>query len=350
MNCGLQCLWRRANDKMIDLSTDYMGLKLKNPVVASSSPLCESVDNIVEMERAGAAAVVLQSLFEEQVNIEEGELDRYMTQGDESFAEALTYFPKMTDYRFAPDDYLEHIRRVKKAVGIPVIGSLNGVSTGGWIRYASLMERAGVDGLELNIYYLPTDPDMDSQKIEGMYTDLVKSVKNEVGVPVAVKLSPFFTSIPNSLSHISEAGADAIVLFNRFYQPDLDIERLKVVPNLVLSSPGELRLRLRWVAILYGKIKADMAVTGGVHSAEDVVRSVMAGADVAMMTSALLENGIMHIKRVLDDLTLWMKKHRYDSMEQIRGIMSQRSVADPAAFERANYMKVLGSYNKDRSL
>ena len=331
---------------MVDLSTDYMGLKLKNPVVASSSPLCESVDNIVEMESAGAAAVVLQSLFEEQVNAEERELDRYTTQSNESYAEALTYFPAMTDYRFAPDEYLEHIKRVKRAVSIPVIGSLNGVSTGGWIRYAKLMENAGVDGLELNIYYLPTDPDVEPQKIEGMYRDLLRAVKSSVSVPVAVKLSPFFTSIPNSIKNMSEA--DAVVLFNRFYQPDLDVERLRVVPNLVLSDESELRLRLRWVAILYGKISSKIAVTGGVHSSRDVVKSLMAGADVAMMTSALLKNGIGHIRSVLDELTSWMEQRKYDSVEQIRGVMSQRSVADPAAFERANYMKVLRSYDKER--
>jgi dihydroorotate dehydrogenase (fumarate) len=323
-----------------------MGLKLKNPVVASSSPLCESVDNIVEMESAGAAAVVLQSLFEEQVNAEERELDRYTTQSNESYAEALTYFPAMTDYRFAPDEYLEHIKRVKRAVSIPVIGSLNGVSTGGWIRYAKLMENAGVDGLELNIYYLPTDPDVEPQKIEGMYRDLLRAVKSSVSVPVAVKLSPFFTSIPNSIKNMSEA--DAVVLFNRFYQPDLDVERLRVVPNLVLSDESELRLRLRWVAILYGKISSKIAVTGGVHSSRDVVKSLMAGADVAMMTSALLKNGIGHIRSVLDELTSWMEQRKYDSVEQIRGVMSQRSVADPAAFERANYMKVLRSYDKER--
>lgn len=329
---------------MVDLSTSYMGLDLKNPIVVSPSPLCEEIDNIRTMEDVGAAAVVLHSLFEEQITMEEQELNRYLVHGTESFAESLTYFPELGEYRFSPDEYLEHVRQAKKAVEIPIIGSLNGVSTGGWIRYAKAIEEAGADGLELNIYYIPTNPDMTSQKVESIYIDLVKAVKNSVRIPVAVKLSPYLTSTPNIIRSLDKAGANALVLFNRFYQPDLDLEHLEVVPNVGLSTSNELRLRLRWVAILYGQIKADMAVTGGVHTAEDVLKTMMVGAKLAMMTSALLKSGIQHIEKVLNNLVSWMEKHKYESIQQMQGTMSQRSVAEPAAFERANYMKVLHSY------
>jgi len=329
---------------MADLSTTYLGLTLKNPLVASSSPLCESVDNIRRMEDAGAAAVVLHSLFEEQITLESRDLDRYLSHGTESFAEALTYFPDMTDYNLGPDGYLEHICRVKAAVDIPVIGSLNGVSSGGWIRYARKIEEAGADALELNVYYIPTDPGLTGPQVEGMYVDLVRDVAASVRIPVAVKLSPYFSSMANVARRLDEVGARGLVLFNRFYQPDFDLENLEVVPNLVLSTSHELRLRLRWVAILYGTIAADLAVTGGVHTAEDVLKVMMAGARAAMMTSALLRNGIGHLSRVLTDLVAWMEEHEYESIRQMQGSMSQRSVAEPAAFERANYMKVLRSY------
>lgn len=329
---------------MIDLSTTYMGLHLKNPLVVSPSPLCEDIDNIRRMEESGSAAVVLHSLFEEQIALESQDLDYYLTQGTYSFAESLTYFPDLGDYKLGPDEYLEHIRRAKEAVDIPIIGSLNGVSTGGWIKYAKAIEEAGADALELNIYYIPTNPNMTSEQVEGMYADLVRGVKTRVNIPVAVKISPYFSSTPNMARRLDRVGANALVLFNRFYQPDLDIENLEVVPNLVLSTSDELRLRLRWVAILYGQIQADMAVTGGVHSAEDVVKTMMLGARVAMMTSALLKNSIHYLKTVLNDVVAWMEQHEYESISQIQGIMSQRSVAEPAAFERANYMKALHSY------
>ena len=329
---------------MIDLSTSYIGLNLTNPLVVSPSPLCEDIDNIRKMEDAGAAAVVLHSLFEEQIIHESQELDHYLTQGTESFAEALTYFPDLGDYKLGPEEYLGHIRRAKDAVEIPIIGSLNGVSTGGWIKYAKAIEEAGADGLELNIYYIPTAPDMTGEQVEGMYVDLVRDVKESVGIPVAVKLSPYFSSMLNVAHRLDRSGVDALVLFNRFYQPDLDLELLEVVPNLVLSTSDELRLRLRWVAILYGQIRADMAVTGGVHTAEDVAKAMMAGARAAMMTSALLKNGIAHLTTVLSDIGSWMEGHEYESIRQMQGSMSQRSVAEPAAFERANYMKVLRSY------
>jgi dihydroorotate dehydrogenase (fumarate) len=328
----------------MDLSTNYMGLSLKNPLIVSPSPQCQEIDNIRKMEDSGAAAVVLHSLFEEQITLESRELDRYLTQGTESFAESLSYFPDLGDYRIGPEQYLEHVSQAKDAVDIPVIGSLNGVSTGGWIEYAKAIEDAGAHALELNIYYIPTSVEMTSQQVEGMYTDLVRNIKKSIDIPVAVKLSPYFSSMPQMARQLDVAGADALVLFNRFYQPDLDLENLRVASNLELSTSSELRLRLRWVAILFGHILADMAVTGGVHTAEDALKAIMAGANVAMMTSALLVNGIEHLAKVRDGMEQWMEKHKYESISQMRGSLSQRSIAEPAAFERANYMKVLGSY------
>ena len=328
----------------IDLSTRYLGLTLRNPLVVSAGPLCEDIGNIRRMEDAGAAAVVLHSLFEEQINQESHDLDRHLTHGTESFAEALTYFPDMTAYNLGPDGYLEHLRRAKAAVGIPVIGSLNGVSTGGWIRYARLIEMAGADALELNVYYIPTDPGLTGAQVEQMYLDLVRDVKATLTIPVAVKLGHSFTAMANLARRLDQAGANALVLFNRFYQPDFDLERLEAVPTLTLSRSHELLLRIHWVAILYGHIRADLAVTGGVHTAHDVLKAMMAGARVAMMTSALLENGIGHLRTVRAGLLGWMEEHEYASIRQMQGSMSYRSVANPAAFERANYMKVLSSY------
>jgi dihydroorotate dehydrogenase (fumarate) len=296
------------------------------------------------MEDSGAGAVVLHSLFEEQIERESHGLDHYLSHGSESFGEALTYFPDMTVYNLGPDGYLEHLRRAKAAVGIPVIGSLNGVSTGGWIRYARLIEMAGADALELNVYAIPTDPGLAGAQVEQRYLDLVRDVKGSVKIPVAVKLGHAFSAMANLARRLDEAGADALVLFNRFYQPDFDLEGLEVVPRLTLSSPYELLLRLHWVAILYGHVRADLAVTGGVHSAREVLKAMMAGARVAMMTSALLERGIDYLATVRDGLLAWMAEHEYDSVQQMQGSMSYRSVADPAAFERANYMRVLRSY------
>jgi dihydroorotate dehydrogenase (fumarate) len=321
-----------------------MGIDLKNPLVASPSPLCENIDNIRKMEDAGVAAVVLHSLFEEQITLESKELNRYLMQGTESFAESLSYFPNVENYKLGPDEYLEHVSKAKESVDIPILGSLNGVSTGGWIEYAKAIQKAGADGLELNVYYIPTRPDMSSEQVEQMYIDLVTNVKKSVRIPVAVKLGPYFSSMPNMARQLDKAGADALVLFNRFYQPDLDIENKVVEPDLVLSTSAELRLRLRWVAILFGHIKADMAVTGGVHTAEDALKSIMAGAKVAMMTSALLKNGIEHLKTVHEGVANWLDKHEYESVKQMQGTLSQWTVKDPAAFERANYMKVLHSY------
>ena len=329
---------------MMDLSTTYLGLKLKNPIVPSSSPLMQKVDNIKRMEDAGAAAVVLHSLFEEQITQESEILDRSLEQGTYTYAESLTYFPDLQSYNIGPDGYLDHIRKVKAAVGIPVIASLNGASTGGWVKFAQKMQDAGADALELNTYYVAADANQNAAQIEAMYLDLVRTIKASVHIPVAVKLSAYFSAFSSFAKQLDGAGANALVLFNRFYQPDFDLENLEVVPNLDLSTSSELRMRLRWVAMLYGKVKADLAVTGGVHTTEDVLKSMMAGANIAMMTSALLHDGVDHIRGVLAGLTEWMDKHEYVSIKQMQGSMSQKSVANPAAFERANYMKVLRSY------
>jgi dihydroorotate dehydrogenase (fumarate) len=334
---------------MIDLSTRYLGLPLISPLIASASPLCESIDNIRAMEDAGAAAVVLHSLFEEQLGVESTHLDRYLTQGAESYAEALDYFPDLTKYNLGPDGYLEHVRRAKEAVRIPIIGSLNGVSTGGWIEFAKKIEQAGADALELNIYYLPTDPQLTGGQVEQMYVDLVRNVKRSVRIPVAVKLGHGFSAIANLAQRLAEAGAEGLVLFNRFYLPDFDLERLEVTPRLTLSNPHELLVCLHWVAILFGHVRADLAVTGGVHGSAQVLKSMMAGARVAMLTSALLRNGIAYLARLRADVLEWMDEHEYTSIAQIQGRMSYR-MAEPAAFERANYLKVLSSYALGRNI
>jgi dihydroorotate dehydrogenase (fumarate) len=329
---------------MIDLRTRYLGLTLASPLVASSSPLCESVQNIRAMEDAGAAAVVLHSLFEEQLDVESLHLDRYLSHGAESYAEALGYFPDLQGYNLGPDGYLEHIRRAKAAVGIPIIGSLNGVSRGGWTEFARQIEQAGADALELNVFYVPTDPAQTGAEVETMYVDLVREVRAAVTIPVAVKLGHSFTALASVAARLDGAGADGLVLFNRFYLPDFDLERLEVTPRLTLSSPHEVLVRLHWVAILYGHVKADLAVTGGVHGSAQVLKSMMAGARVAMLTSALLQHGIAYLAHVRTDLVEWMEEHEYSSIAEMQGSMSYRSVAEPAAFERANYMKVLSSY------
>jgi len=330
---------------MVDLTTTYLGLKLKNPLVASPSPLSEKVENVIRMEQAGIAAVVMYSLFEEQIIHESLELDYFLTRGTESFAEALTYFPNIGKYSLAPDKYIETLEKTKLAVNIPVLGSLNGVSTGGWIEYAQKIQDAGADGLELNLYYLPTDINLTSTQLEDNYLKLVNDVRGKVKIPLAVKLAPFFTALPHFANRLVQAGADGLVLFNRFYQPDLDLENLEVVPNLVLSNSDDLRLPLRWIAILYGKVKADLALTSGVHTSEDAIKAIMAGANVAMTTSALLKRGTNAIQQILTGLEEWMTEREYESVQQMRGSMSQGAVAEPSAFERANYMKVLNSFN-----
>jgi dihydroorotate dehydrogenase (fumarate) len=347
---------------MTDLRTTYLGFELESPLVASASPLCEEIDNIRRMEEAGAGAVVLHSLFEEQIIAESEALNRGLSAGTESYPESLSYLPEVTRYRHAPnfgvssatpdmsrynrgpEGYLEHIRKAKEAVQIPVIASLNATSPGGWIKYARKIEEAGASALELNIYFLPTSPAFSGAQIEKTYCDLVTQIKNTVRIPVAVKLGPYFSAMANFAQQLDKAGADALVLFNRFYQPDFDIENLEVVPTVALSTSQELLLRLHWVAILYGHVSADLAITGGVHKAEDVLKAMMAGARVAMMTSALLRNGIGHLAQVRTDLVRWMEEHEYMSIREMQGSLALQSVPDPSAFERANYMRVLGSY------
>ncbi len=330
---------------MIDVTTTYLGLHLKNPLVASASPLSKKVSMARRLEDMGAAAIVMYSLFEEQITHESNELDHYLERGTHSYAEALSYFPDLDHYNIGPEPYLEHLRRVKEAVSIPVIGSLNGISPGGWVQYARNIEEAGADALELNIYYLPTDPDLTSAELEDDYVELLREVRTNVKIPIAVKLSPFFTSLPHMAKRFVEAGANGLVLFNRFYQPDFDLELLEVVPNLDLSASRDLRLPLRWIALLYGRIQADFALTSGVHSALDVLKAMMAGASVAMTASALLQAGPQQVSRILVDLEEWMNVHEYESLTIMKGSMSQQAVAEPAAFERANYMKALNSFD-----
>jgi dihydroorotate dehydrogenase (fumarate) len=332
--------------EMPDLTTNYLGFHLRNPLVASASPLSKKLDTVRRIEDAGAAALVMYSLFEEQITHESQELDHYLERGTHSFAEALTYFPDLDYPNLGTEPYLEHLYKIKQAVSIPVIGSLNGISSGGWVEFAHRIEQAGADALELNIYYLPTDPDLTGAELEEDYVQLVRDVRAKVKLPIAVKLSPYFTALPNLAKRIVEAGADGLVLFNRFYQPDFDLEELEVVPNLVLSTSYELRLPLRWIAILYGRIQADFALTSGVHTAQDVLKAMMAGANVAMMTSTLLENGVGRIMHILTDLQEWMEEHEYESIEQMRGSMSQQAVAEPAAFERANYIRALNTFDQ----
>jgi dihydroorotate dehydrogenase (fumarate) len=328
---------------MVNLSTRYLGFRLATPLVASSGPLCKDVANVRRLAEAGAGAVVLHSLFEEQIDAESTALDRMLSSGIEH-AEAQTWFPDMSAYNVGPEGYLEHIRKVKAAVEVPVIASLNGVSLGGWLRYGQLIEEAGADALELNLYDIPTDPELPGSIVEQRYVDIVTDLRSTVKIPLAVKIGPYFSSIPDVVRKLGEAGANAVVIFNRFYQPDFDLESLDVVPYLELSSRQELLLRLHWAAILFGNVNLDIAITGGVHTAEDVIKCMMAGARVAMSTSALLRNGIPHVKRILTDLAEWLELHEYESIQQMQGAMSAQRVADATAFERANYMRVLGSY------
>ncbi len=328
----------------MDLTTTYMGLKLRNPLVPSSSPLTADVGSIRQLEDAGAAAVVLHSLFEEQIAHEAAELDHHLAAGTESFAESLSYFPQADDFRLGPEEYLEHIAKVKQAVSIPVIASLNGVTVGGWTEHARMMEEAGADGLELNVYYIATDPGLTAQQVEDRYVEILQAVKQNVKIPVAMKLSPFFSATAAMAQRLDRAGADALVLFNRFYQPDIDLEKLEVTPNLVLSTTHEMRLPLRWIAVLHGKVRASLAATTGIASGPDVIKLVMAGADATQVCSVLLRKGVSELGVILNDVQTWMKEHEYESVGQMKGSMSQKSVEDPAAFERANYMKTLNSY------
>ena len=331
----------------MDLSTSYLGLSLKHPVVASASPLADSLDGIRRLEEAGAAAVVLPSLFEEQIDAEAHQLDHYLGYAAESYAEALSYFPEAAQYRIGPEAYLERIAAATASTEIPIIGSLNGVSFGGWVDYARQIQEAGARALELNVYYIPTSLAMTGSDIEAMYLDVLREVRAHVSIPVAMKLSPYFSATANMAARLVEAGADGLVLFNRFYQPDFDLESLTVVPRLVLSTEWELRLPLRWVAILYGRVSADLAITSGVHSHEDVLKGVMAGASAVMVASDLLQHGVGRIGEMVHGMSVWMTEHEYESISQMRGSMSQLCVAEPAAFERANYLKMLQSWRPD---
>ncbi|HXX64532.1 MAG TPA: dihydroorotate dehydrogenase-like protein [Bacteroidota bacterium] len=328
----------------MDLSTTYLGLALKNPIVPSAGPLSHTLDGMKRLEDAGASAIVMYSLFEEQIAHESAELNHYLSYGTESFAEALTYFPEADDYNLGPEEYVEHLHKAKQSLGIPVIGSLNGISTGGWVKFAKRIAEAGADAIELNVYYIPTDPNLTGSDVEDRYLEVLRAVKETVKIPVAMKLSPFFSSMANMAHRLDAAGADGLVLFNRFYQPDIDLETLEVTPNVILSTPQALRLPLRWVAILHGRVKASLAATSGIHGTQDILKMLMAGADVTMMCSALLRHGPQRIAQVLAELDQWMLEHEYVSVKQMKGSMSQKSVADPAAFERANYMKALNSY------
>ncbi len=329
---------------MVDLTTTYMGMTLRTPLVCSASTLSQEIDNIKRMEDAGASAVVLYSLFEEQLRQDRYELHERLTQGTHSFPEAQTFFPEPREFHLGPEGYLNHIRKAKESVDIPVIASLNGSSIGGWTEFARKMQQAGADALELNIYYIPTDVELSGERVEQTYIDILCAVKSEITIPVAVKLSPFFSNMAYMAKRLDRAGADALVLFNRFYQPDIDLEELEVKPNLILSTPQALRLPLTWIAILYGRVRAHLAATSGVHHGDDALKLLMVGANVTMMTSALLRNGIDHIRVVEKEMLDWMEKHEYESVKQMRGSMSQRNCADPSAFERAQYMRAISHY------
>ena len=336
---------------MVDLTTNYLGLTLKNPLVASASPLSQKIEIVRQLEDAGVSAVVMYSLFEEQIIADSLRLHRDLSQGTDSFAEAMTYLPDLTaysdlrQYNIGPEVYVENLYNLKRAVEIPVIGSLNGITNGGWIEYAHKIQEAGADALELNIYNLPTDPEMTSSALEERYIDLVRSIRASIKIPIAVKLSPFFTALPNFAKRLTEAGVNGLVLFNRFYQPDFDLDELEVVPRLVLSSSQELRLPLRWIAILYGRIPVDFALTSGIHTPEDIIKATMAGASACMMASTLLKYGIGHAAELLAGIQSWMEVNEYESITQMKGSMSQQAVAEPATFERANYIKVLSSFD-----
>src|SRR5579862_16026 len=328
----------------MNLTTTYLDLKLRTPLVAAASPLSEEIDNIKRMEDAGASAVVLYSLFEEQLRQDRAELAHHLEQGTESFAEALTYFPEPESFHLGPEEYLQHIARAKKATRIPIIASLNCSSTGAWTSYAKQIEQTGADALELNIYYIPTDLDLPGAKVEQTYLDILKAVKSQVTIPVAVKLSPFFSNFANMAKRLDTAGADGLVLFNRFYQPDIDLETLEVKPNILLSTPMAMRLPLRWIAILYGHIHASLAATSGLHRATDVLKMLMAGADVTMLCSVLIRHGVQQIGVIEREMVAWLEEHEYESVAQLQGSLSQKNCADPAMFERAQYMRALSSY------
>lgn len=329
---------------MIDLSTTYLGLKLRTPLLSSASPLAQDIPGIRCLEDAGASAIVLPSLFEEQLRLETLELDRRLSAGTESFSEALTFFPQPSEFHLGPEEYLGHIQKAKAAVDVPIIASLNGSTVGGWIQYARQIEQAGADALECNIYFIPTDTGLTGATVEHTYIEILNAVKSAVNVPVAVKLSPFFSNLANFAKRLDEEHADGLVLFNRFYQPDIDLDELEIKPNVLLSTPQALRLPLTWIGILYGRLRASLAATSGIHTAEDVLKMLMVGADVTMLCSALFRNGPYYLRDVEKGLLRWMEEHEYESVKQMRGSMSQLRCPDPSAFERAQYMRAIKSY------
>jgi dihydroorotate dehydrogenase (fumarate) len=330
---------------MIDLSTKYLGLTLDTPLIASASPLSQDIDGIRRLEDGGASGVVLYSLFEEQLRQEAMELEYHLSAGTESFAESLTYLPMRSEFRTGPEGYLEHIRRATEATHIPIIASLNGATLGGWTKYAREIEEAGADAIECNIYSIPADMDISGIEVEQAYIEILRAVKSAVRIPVAVKLSPFFSNMANMARRLEQAGADGLVLFNRFYQPDIDLEELEIRPNVLLSTPQALRLPLTWIGILYGRIRASLAATSGIHSAEDVIKLLLVGADVTQLCSALLRNGVTHLRYVERELRVWLEAHEYESVTQMQGSMSQLRCPDPSAFERAQYMRAVKGYD-----
>ena len=325
----------------MDLSTKYLGMQLRTPLVASASPLSQEISGIRNLEDAGASAVVLYSLFEEQLHKEALELELHLNAGTESFAESVTYFPHSSEFHTGPEEYLEHIRKAKSAVDIPIIASLNGATLGGWAKYARQVEQAGADAIECNLYFIPTNTEILGSEVETTYADILREVKTSVQIPVAAKLSPFFSNLANVAKRMDQLGTNGLVLFNRFYQPDIDLEELEIKPNVLLSSAQDLRLPLTWIGILYGHIRANLAATSGVHGPEDVIKLLMVGADVTMLCSALLRYGIEHLRHVEKGVVEWMEKHEYESVHQMQGSMSQLRCADPEAFERAQYMRAV---------
>jgi dihydroorotate dehydrogenase (fumarate) len=332
----------------MNLSTTYLGLKLRTPLIVAASPLSEEIESIEQLEEAGASAIVLYSLFEEQLQQDSVELAQSLDHGTFSTPEALTYFPEPEQFRVGPEEYLKHIARAKNAVDIPIIASLNGSSAGGWTAYAQAIQQAGADALELNIYTIPTDMDISSAQVEQNYLDILKAVRSTIHIPLAVKLSPFFTNFANMAKRLDLAGANGLVLFNRFYQPDIDLESLEVKPNILLSTPMAMRVPLRWVALLYGKLRASLAATSGIHRASDVLKMLMAGADATMLCSALIRHGPRQISVIERDMVAWMEQHEYNSVAQLKGSMSQRNCAEPSAFERAQYMRAISQFPTSR--
>ncbi|HXX42561.1 MAG TPA: dihydroorotate dehydrogenase-like protein [Chthoniobacterales bacterium] len=328
----------------MNLTTRYLGFKLRTPLVPSASPLSEKIDNIKRMEDAGASAIVFHSLFEEQLRHDRHQLEFYLQQGTEAYAEALSFFPEQAEFKIGPESYVEHIAEAKAATDIPIIGSVNGATFGGWMKYAKQIEEAGADALELNIYNVASDPKRSADDLENEYLTIITSIKGQLKIPVAVKLSPFFTNFAQFARRVDRCGADALVLFNRFYQPDIELETLEISPNILLSTPMAMRLPMRWIAMLYGRIGASLAATSGIHRATDALKMLMAGADVTMLCSVLLRRGIDYIKVLENEIRAWMEEHEYESIEQLKGSMSQKNCPDPTAFERAQYMRALATY------